>query len=427
MKKTFLLIITLLIIYANQNVYTKNIILADSLNISFNKKLDLGTDVSLSDIDCYDEKNCLLTVNYSNVGSCLIKTNDGGETWEHVLADEFSKSYGEDKTKANKDYVLVQSSFIDQNTIFSADAFSRMFFKTANSGETWDTIPGSIKDTLIFIDKFKMIDVNYGYFTTYRYLGNNEYDLALYYTQNGCKSWNRLNIEMNFYDSERYRPYFIEAIIKNNQIYSLYRMLDKKNVLRYESVIVKYDINTHEQYKIDLPSYINDFYFISENEGIAVGNLLKPLQFEIDSASIYKTYDGGKTWDIVFKGDRYFKEAYLIHYYSNNLIAVTGRGNRLYISSDKGENWYNISDTNDIAATIYPLCIASENVIYFISHDKLYKWVDGKTSVVELPKIIEFKIYPNPVQDYLQINPPQSPFGKAGLVHSVRYLINSKL
>jgi photosystem II stability/assembly factor-like uncharacterized protein len=183
----------------------------------------------------------------------LFKTTDGGENWENI--------YNFTGTSLN----LRGIYFVNDSTGFVAGSYTCLF-KTTDSGYTWQELPGSFynSSTLDFVNE------NYGWAGGFN---------AFKKTTNGGTSWT--SIDLLTYE------------FTVNEIY----LLDQSNGYL---VGAGYD---------NLGTYFN--MFVSTNNGgftLFYKTLSTPLwnvYFEspdigwIAGPTIYKTVDGGATWDLL--------------------------------------------------------------------------------------------------------------------------------
>jgi hypothetical protein len=126
----------------------------------------------------------------------------------------------------------------------------------------------------------------------------------------------------------------------------------------------------------------SDFY--DDNNGIVIGysqnNRTVPPGYEEYPGEVYKTTDGGSTWNIIseIKTDEAFYPVKVKILSPNNTIAM-GLYGTFYHSTDKGYTWELLSKL-PLLATVSTLCFIDENTGYVSCAAGIFKTVDGAKS-----------------------------------------------
>ncbi|MGE5437490.1 MAG: YCF48-related protein [Syntrophothermus sp.] len=265
--------------------------------INWSEQYKSYTEYSLNDINTIDE-NIYVAVGNKGI---IIKTTNGGESWENKISGtqkNFNAVFFSDqntgtvvgdsglilKTTDGGTSWNVQNSntYLNLNSVYfvngSETGFitsnNNLILKTTNGGNIWD-IKLNLPGSL-FTDIF-FVNENLGFVT------GREYDLTsfIYMTTNGGASW-----RISFLGPEQ-----------NN-------------------------------------SSMNGIYFTDALNGISVGGYWYD---SYDPYYIYKTTDGGLTWNLKKEGTEYILND--VSFYDDIHGIAVGTSGCIFITSDGGENW----------------------------------------------------------------------------------------
>jgi photosystem II stability/assembly factor-like uncharacterized protein len=133
-----------------------------------------------------------------------------------------------------------------------------------------------------------------------------------------------------------------------------------------------------------------DLKFLDSQKGFVVGSYN-------NSSNLSKTTNGGNNWSSqnIFQGTG--QSAYKIKFYNISTGFAIGNGNVAAKTTDGGDTWNNLTVTSNSNMIMRDLAIVSENKIFIIGINTLYKSIDGGanwTSYIfptsEYPTVIRF-------------------------------------
>lgn len=307
---------------------------------------------TLRDACIFDEDNIIAV---GDAGT-IIKTIDSGSNWGHYQFGEF-------------DFKSVD--FVNSNNGWTVS--SKGIYHTSDGGDSWSLISNNGGNSIEFVnqnlgwvvgDSGKIKNtINGGITWTDQISGTNVPLYSVYFfsenigwacgewiilkTINGGSTWTTLIYDPNQL-GEKYSVFFINQNV---------------GWVAGESGLHKTtDGGTNWQYV-----YVNsDFfsvYFMDENIGWMVGS----------GRRIYKTYDGGNTWNstpIEEVGFNY----YTVQFIDQNTGFVAGGGGRIYKTNDGGQTWGRIIQTkSDYLNSVF---FTSNNNGYAVG-DSILQTIDG--------------------------------------------------
>lgn len=119
----------------------------------------------------------------------------------------------------------------------------------------------------------------------------------------------------------------------------------------------------------------------TEIRSLAVGRLNPKIAFAGTNSAIYKTEDGAKTWQEVFRVSGSLRKVnFLVFESENSKIIYAATDNGLYASTDEGKNWKNIFQGIGNLENICLNLALCENKIYLATRKGLFfSFNKGKT------------------------------------------------
>jgi|GEM_PF-1440368 len=353
--------------------------------------------MNFTGIDCIDSLNCIAIANDASYYRVIYKSTDAGKNW-HL---SYNKDYGK-----KKDYPLFRSLSCLTNNRCIIGADSGVIFLYDNNGNftRYNTPINSnpIKHpNFINISHINMYDTTFGLATT---------NFFMIYTKDGGENWELIK------KPDSSCGIRCSAILSPNNfvIYGTCKN-PNENCPYNRTIFISNDTgNSWTAYnfenidgKQDSAGGIIKFCFIDSLNGWAIGGVPTGLG-DTDTKKIAHTSDGGKSWILQYDSiaiPRFTLWDVSFHDV-NNGIAV-GRFGSVLLTNDGGLNWSN--DSVDIIQSTYPpmLYTSYRNIDKPIIVDfggRIF-YEDGIVSVKEYQKKeYSIEIFPNPTQDYININ-----------------------
>jgi photosystem II stability/assembly factor-like uncharacterized protein len=332
-----------------------------------------GTSQAIFDFHFLDENNGFATGEYG----ATYKTNDGGTTWEQIFFQSGfvggTSMYGIHFQDSNIGYatgargrivktidggntwVSHSENYNDFNGIKIFDSglgFARSgnnYYKTTDFGDNWSFI--SSADHYTYCSGFYFVNENIGYSIGG---GTNSISGDVFKTLDGGITWNQLNI---YVDEGLSSVFFInedigfisggfnqKKVMKtidgginwtqvSNQVFGQIQFVN--DLVGYGNRIGNYygamyktiDGGSTWNISIELEGEdINAFHFIDENNGYFVG----------DQGLIYKTNDGGTNWEELEIPYEWYTK---VNFYSKNVGYIADEDGKLYKTENGGLNW----------------------------------------------------------------------------------------
>ncbi|WP_435132731.1 YCF48-related protein [Formosa sp. A9] len=279
----------------------------------------------------------------SNVGYAtgargrIIKTTDGGNTW----------------VSHSENYIdFSQIQFIDNNIGYAQSR--KNFYKTTDGGDTWFFVGYLGLKTSVPNCKFTFLNENLGYVTT------GPPDAGhVFKTINGGVTWSVLKNGNNIINDGITSIFFLDEdkgfisggfiqskVMKtvdggvnwtkvSNQSFGQIQFLDSQvgygnPIGNYYSAMYK-TIDGGDTWNIclELEGENNTaFHFVDENNGYLLGDR--------DHGLIYKTNDGGTNWEKLEIPDEWYTQ---VKFYSKNVGYIADEDGRLYKTENGGVSW----------------------------------------------------------------------------------------
>ncbi len=347
----------------------------------------IGMGNTFSDIDCIDSNNCIALSNMNKVWPWIIKTTDGGHSWDTVLTNyEFYMPRME------------RCVYVSENFCIATAEWGNYWISRDN-GFTWEK--GKIETENGYnLMRANFLDEETGVVQTF---------IEVFITTDGGQSWTRKKIPENS-GSEILKVSYDIQLIDEKTIYVLMR--DKSEGRKYYLMLSNDMGETWEnKYICDIETAnIQRIFFINETTGWAAG--LRSVSQNINRDIIYKTTDGGDSWQLQLDTLRSWGNDYSglnnIEFYDENFGIAWGKWWRLWKTWDGGETWVFDHEMAERPSPIYPkdYCVVSPTCIYSVTGGReILKYTDEAVSVQEaLIQKEDFLIYPNPASRGKNIN-----------------------
>ncbi|MCJ7734406.1 MAG: YCF48-related protein [Anaerolineales bacterium] len=299
--------------------------------------LPAGTDITIRKIQMIDKQNGWVIAVGGSETEHILRTVDGGKTWQDVTP---AQPIASEMTG----FIPANFSAWDANTAWTIVAGSNLIWTTHNGGVNWDVVPVSFR--IMYQALISSLDENHAWVFQFIEGGMQHVYTALNRTSDGGNSWELL--------LDPYTDSTIQGFDKTGAVFinSQYGWLTRD----FRGV----DPNVHLNVTRDggftweglyipppptLPDVFNggscglfDPHLLSTQEG---SFRLLCLFFEDDTLKeknfLYKTTDGGNNWKILNMPDGD------LYYTGNRLYAVS---RDIYKSDDGGQNWQLIRTVN---------------------------------------------------------------------------------
>ena len=328
----------------------------------------------------------------------ILKTSDGGGTWEQVYSDGFNS--------------VSQFFFLNKDTGYSIGAvvwYSNNILKTTDGGETWQEITDHIGTWKL--NGLGMHESGIGHCV-------GDYGQIFKTTDYGTnwdKAYSNQAFMFDFYETQLFSDSIIYACGKKQYYWSLTKSTDSgytwtnchPSILGGTSYFLNADTgftcdeptisfyrtydggDTWQGFEITFTSYFwaNSIWFMNASLGFIAG------AFDYDAA-IYKTIDGGENWyETIISPNNNLEIKDLVFISESKGIAVSDDGGDAYVfvTNDQGETWV-LQDYyhNNIINKIY---FISQDVGYLLGGNILLKTIDSGDTWEEVETGIEFIDY----------------------------------
>ncbi len=249
-------------------------------------------DYILTDMEFPEGQNqtgyCVGQANTYNGEGIVIKTTDGGDTWEQM-------------TPAGTPW-LTGISFINLNTGFVC-GMGGDILKTSDGGETWESI--TVNSNLFKIVDVEFRDEDHGVITTV--------DQGVYVTDDGGETWaiaSGIDVAPKMLTYADDNTLF--AVGVEDRIF--------KSTDGGHSWVLQYTTGTAGDILLGV-------YFLNSQYGMAAGDL----------GHVYKTTDGGNTWNMTIPaGDDLLHTPFI---WDQDTAWIVGTPEYVYKSTDGGNSW----------------------------------------------------------------------------------------
>jgi len=151
-------------------------------------------------------------------------------------------------------------------------------------------------------------------------------------------------------------------------------------------------------------------------------DILDSAGWELWTQEIFRTTDGGKTWDKQRDTVQNSHPLHDVKFYDNKFGMASGNKALVLITEDGGENWKEELITFPFVdgsnRSVYHIQIPSRNSAFVVyNYQYIYKWTRPPTSVAEEYKDYNINITPIPATDYIEIQ--MNNHARQGVVESV--------
>ena len=358
-------------------------------------------------VDFLDKNNGWLVGDSGRV----FKTTNSGKIWRYLNIGKEETLYGVNFRDSLNGYITGKSSIfvttnantwnklkingIDANSITYLDT---MIYATLNNG----AIVLSYDKGKSWIETYKILDNN-NYFISFIYCLNKDTLLictnsGFLRSTNGGVNWSESLLSNGAYITGLYfdknKTGWATTSAYDNVTYSPYAELYKTNNAgnSWEKVLT----NDKNYYFIALA-------FIDDSNGWMSGE-----RIETKESDIYRTIDGGKTWNATNISGR-VNEIKFIDRFNGWIFGSKG----IFYSSNRGEDWTSQVDLSSYypELSIYPINFCTKfidpNNAWAVNDiGEIYKYTNNIVGVREEPnfEIDDFIIiYPNPCSEYINI------------------------
>lgn len=298
-----------------------------------------STFVTLYDLSFSDDNTAYSIGGDIFLGAVIVKTIDGGETWEKL-----NTPFG----------VRLTDVFALGENVWACGG-SGVILKSEDSGNSWELMT---KVPSLNLYKIQSVDENF--------VIAGGFNGVLLTSENGGEDWSS-----SYAYSDGKCPTIRDIHFINRDVGFL---------ARYNRVVSKTTDGGNSWTNIlkDTSDYgftIYGVHFIDEDYGFAAG--------EYDNEDvIYKTTDGGENWDI--KAQIYGEEFRDIAFGNKNNGAAVGRDMLLIHTDDSGESWdvpeiYDVP-TDKIGNNLYSVKFYDENLGLAVGRKLILKTTDGGAS-----------------------------------------------
>ena len=275
----------------------------------------------------------------------MLKTNDGGESWQPTLTSDVIPS------NFNRIY------FIDQFTGFALRDHSNLY-KTINGGESWNLVNGSLEAfDLHFLDqKNGFAAGEFG---------------GIFMTTDGGLTWNSISQSSNIGDNDLSTVFFLNEMVgyAAGLMGRILKTSDgglnwQQYATTYQDILqlqfagnaafieardqIYHSYNEGKQWEVSpVPrenQHLGAFDFINQQIGYAItGGTLNTSNY---SGYVYKTTDGGLTWFNPALGEVLDEDLYCIDFVNENFGFASGGFNLdgTFRTTDGGASWQRIND-----------------------------------------------------------------------------------
>lgn len=296
-----------LIIIFQLLLFTSNLLIAQTYHDAqwvvsdtiYNKSNGRKVSVRWNDIRACNSANCMAIGNPNNVKFLIRRTTDEGKSWETVFADSSLVING-------KLYPFMDLYDLDypNKNLCVACGESPYIVRTSDNGGTWQKV--LVTDTSQKLWSVKMKDEKNG-------LACNRTNIVV--TNDGALTWQK--VPLPIIDSVTVRPTRCQMLDEKNFVCISFYKVDYANGIYDYAICRTEDAGKHwsafifrdepekgEFYFDSLRSQyvsncVNELNFTNKNEGLCIGHRTTEANNFIRKDIIYRTTDGGRTWQKV--------------------------------------------------------------------------------------------------------------------------------
>ena len=297
----------------------------------------------------------------------LLKTVDRGDNW-YVIADPYDIAF----------------HFINNNVGWLTDRawYYEWLYKTTNGGSSWSFIPTNID--VDEINCIRFYDENWGLLSA---------DDYIYQTEDGGTNW---------------------VARKNDWIHDIEYQEWPTCYAAGSGGLYRSNNGGENWEKVNIVNAVSltDIYFYTTDTAFVVGN----------DNQIYRSYDGGYTWDQLPANTNHNIHFKSISFASPDQgIAVgTGPFETMVYTIDGGENWSVLSkiSTSGLSCIEYldentALAFGDKGIILKTETGGI-TWIESKPTLINN----DLMIFPNPFNDYFEITMPKDDPGATTIIIS---------
>lgn len=282
----------------------------------------------------------------------LLRTEDGGHTWYNVWPGELGLGYG------------VSSFFLDANQAWilmpGDEGRSGTLYHTADGGLTWQSYPAPFAQA-----DFQFLDANRAFALVDLGAGAGSMAVALYRSQDGGQTWTRVftndpnladandslplsGIKFGFAFRDDQTGWVSGTIYADGEVY-LYKTTDGGQTWSQQTLDLP-PAFANAQVVVDAP------VFFDAEHGLLPVSLVTASPAQV----IYRTADGGETWQAGFP----LNVSASVDLAPPNLAFMWDGGDKLYVSEDGGEIWTSTATNVNLAG----------DLVFFEFSDAAHGW-----------------------------------------------------
>lgn len=325
----------------------------------------------------------------------IVKTTDGGNTW----------------TPHSISYIdFRQIQFVDNNVGYAQSREN--FYKTIDAGVTWFLIGSLSLGTSVYSSDFTFVNENLGYATT-----GGPYGGHVFKTIDGGATWSALNNGFDIIDEGITAIYFLDEdkgfisggfnqkkVMKtidggnnwtqvSNQVFGHIQFAN--DLIGYGNRIGNYyaamykTIDGGDTWNISLElegENIIAFDFVDENNGYFVG----------DQGLIYKTNNGGSNWEELEIPYEWYTQ---VKFYTEDIGFIADEDGKLYKTEDGGINWHFLTQQYKINS----IDLISNYIFTAGTKGKIYRGETGVLNIENFAQDQKVLIYPNPATNFVNV------------------------
>ena len=356
-------------------------------------------------VSCYDSNNCCgLATEFVKFNNYVKITHDAGNNWVYALKDTYFIG-SKDKDYTDKYYPTSANdiSYISHNIIILALDSGRIM-RTEDTGKTWVKFQLPVKNKLIPVVNIKFVNENVGIANAV---------LELFLTTDKGINWNKINLDLKSY-SPKLKAFSDVWLTDENNIF-LSCIYDTSLPNGWEFGIQNYFHSTNQgkdwKYLNGKTEFGAIIQFINNKVGYSTGGDKDPKYWYYHT-SIYKTTNGGDSWNRIFYDDSIdYQVSYMKFYDEENGIVITDHN--IYKTADGGITWNKtgVSAFKQLNGFYRHRGISwrTKSTPLVASGFYMFEY-QTPTDVHERKDMHYLNISPNPVNDYIEISQPYESF-----------------
>ncbi|WP_196888416.1 YCF48-related protein [Aureivirga sp. CE67] len=281
---------------------------------------------------------------FGTTKNIIYKTIDGGANWEIIFSEPLN---GEAEGITFGSYNFVEIDFLNENVgIFRGD-YDNFIVKTTDGGQTLEEIPIDFAGNLNNIKAIKIIGENTFLVSRAEVIQESYIYQEIRKTTDNGETWSIVYNRNNFFPTE----------------------------------------------PIELNATINQFQFIDENIGFAVGQ----------NGLFLKTTDGGTTWE---ENDLPPETNITSVYFVDENVGFINNNEGIYKTTDGGETWE--EETLSHPSKVKQIIVTENNEAFALAENGIHKTSNVVLSVEENELASKITVFPNPSSDFINISTNQN-------------------